>query len=843
MPFNVTHMATASNMAMLTGNTTPMSATEPKTKTSSSSSGGSGKKPVITISAPPSVADSDPRDRDMYNAPRTAPVPPPAARSSSRTAREKDHGATSKKSLGFGFAKKDKSGDESVVSDRPSREKQKDKQRSLDREKPQKELPSPTPSLSPMLPTRMQFPIPPSSKVSRLAAHCSDTPERTLGTGAQVVPTLTDAFQSVSPTPSSLATASPHTATPSDPGDGSPTFPSRGLGVPSRPLRPTSLIIPGSGSPRPRANSANTLRITATSNSIHALNQPPSSPSNSNSSPTSTGGRPLFPPSSRLRAHRVSRSPSPASPPPRSPLPSPPISTTSFPLSSDAEPEGWSTDASTRLGHGGWSTDASASTRVGSVSAGVMRKASLLGGRESGRERIRANTITNVGGPGAMRYGYGAGVRYGHVSGVSSGEETREESRSLGGSMRVRVASGAGRSGSVAGALPAFVSKEKERKDKPRAEMPVPVPQLQAQPRPSSPTAPSQRSDSQDRSHASTPTRPSTTASTEDQTPALRAAHDTFVRILQEKHAAEKTELLRRIERLERDARKREREIRGLRWLVMNATGNGTGDASLLALDEQLATGRLRSGSKSSEISDELSSGSCVRAHASPEFTEELIELQSAVSDLIAPASSQSQVYTDRPDSFGAGSGAAGADLRRSRTMQEYAGPTSGGQHKQVRRTSSPVLPSIPSSGLGFDIPSIPGSSSDMSLATLALGESIPSLTGTNTASSTSMSSGSLSAIPEIISLSSSSVRDVQRERERERVEKEERRASRALKRISASSSSSSTNVKGGVPMSPSIGQVLDRSRELDVDDSEAGMDEVLRKLRAFGGGGGERDG
>ena len=72
--------------------------------------------------------------------------------------------------------------------------------------------------------------------------------------------------------------------------------------------------------------------------------------------------------------------------------------------------------------------------------------------------------------------------------------------------------------------------------------------------------------------------------------------------------------------------------------------------------------------------------------------------------------------------------------------------------------------------------------------------------------------------------------------REREKREKDERRASRALKRLSASSTNSSlaaastaysSNLKLG--KSPSIGQVLDRN-------SAAGMDEVLKKLRSFGG-------
>ncbi|KAJ3544381.1 hypothetical protein NM688_g5752 [Phlebia brevispora] len=144
---------------------------------------------------------------------------------------------------------------------------------------------------------------------------------------------------------------------------------------------------------------------------------------------------------------------------------------------------------------------------------------------------------------------------------------------------------------------------------------------------------------------------------------------------------------------------------------------------------------------------------------------------------------------------------------------------------RRSRRSSSPVLPGISSKssgpeGLGFDIPTIPGSDSDMSL-TAAESMSISSLTATSTTSS------SLSVIPEVVS----SVI----EHDGERAAKEERRASRMLKRISASASAQASyaaNLKMG--MSPSIEQVLDRGRVLNKDDN--GIDDVLKKLRAFGG-------
>jgi hypothetical protein len=62
--------------------------------------------------------------------------------------------------------------------------------------------------------------------------------------------------------------------------------------------------------------------------------------------------------------------------------------------------------------------------------------------------------------------------------------------------------------------------------------------------------------------------------------------YDDFVVTISEKHAAEKVALQKRIETLERDARKANREIKGLRYLVMNGTGGETGSSpDLLGTD------------------------------------------------------------------------------------------------------------------------------------------------------------------------------------------------------------------------------------------------------------------
>lgn len=872
------------------------------------------RKPVIKVSAP----EKEEAKNDEFSTPRSAPRPPSESAMSVASSR-KGKDSTPKKSLGFGFSRKDKDKDKddgSVASDRErasiSRESVKHS-RSLDKEsvKSRKSLekmkgsipmPNPNMSPSPILPPKMAFPVPPGSKAKlHLAGNtqCAAQHGLGLGNGAQIVNTLTDAFQGLSPTASSMATISPHTATASDMSDkalsdgerspSSPRIGGNGSGIPSRPVRPASLVIPPSSLTRPRANSSNTTCSTLTVQSLqsyHTTSQPPSSPS----SPTAASlNRPVpsFPPSSRLRsAHRASRSPSPASPPPRSPLPSPPISMTSFPISSDAD-AGWSTDASTRLGYGGWSTDAS--TRVGSLGTPGSRKSSLPPSHLAS-VRIRANTVTTTNGlsrasvnsaSSRMSVGVGSTRHAAARAAVSSGEETPYESATSATSGRVGVLKTAKKE-ALANSLLAF-GHGKHEKDYPRGKTDREKLRVEtgivSGPQPPSPTSQTPHADDAN-ANASSNSNITPTREDHPQALGLRAAHDTFVRILQEKHAAEKAELLKRIERLEREARKREREIKGLRWLVMNATSTSNGEASyaqLLALDEQLSSGRLRSGSKSSQLSGlslgadsdrSRTSSSGPRSRAdhvddslasvegqSIEDSGDLIrELQSAVSDIIAPAQkyTPADIGDERPDSSGSGS-----DLKRSNMLPDS--PSVNAKH--ARRTSSSILlqgiPSAPSGmtastmslassvdssrshGLGFDIPTIPGSSSDMSMTTMVDGDSasgsIPSLTATNTASSTS----SLSAIPEIASIPSE--RDLEIQREKERQEKEERRASKALKRISASSgatASYSSNLKVG--MSPSIGQVLDR-----VNVDEAGMDEVLRKLRAFGsngGGGAERD-
>jgi hypothetical protein len=737
-PFNFTHNATASNMAMLNGS-------DAKSKA----------KPVITVSAPPTNEVES--NADTHKVSRAAPTPAVSRHRSGR--------------FGFGSAKKDdvakKGRRSSAIKDEAGS--------ASELASSSNEQPSPTNSVSPVLPAKMEFPIPPTARTVVTMTRASN----------QDSTVLTEPCEH--PATRMPTSRPPRGVTTSDTSDGEASLVST-RSAPVRLARPASLILPP-GIGRPRSNSSQTVTL-------------PSSPS----SPQAPAGKLSLSP--KTRALRASRSPSPASPPPVTPLPSPPTSAT-FPHSSDAE--GWSTDASTRLG--GWSTDTS--TRIGSLAS---RKSAMSG------SRVRAHTIV-----GSISKPPGASIH----SGISSGGEDSEQARTA--------------HNPRASAASAYQARSANMYSRQQAKMKAAERQLAVD-------ASRESVVSAEDGSLLTPTRPPSEASrrsqesatpTRDDAPghSLRVAHDTYIRILQEKHAAEKAELLKHIDRLEREARKREREIKGLRWLVLNANAQGSdeaGQAHLLALDEQLKAGRLRSGSKSSLASVESAarrsrSNSGVRAdHAvvsldSPrESTDDgLKELQDQVSDLIAPW----QTYTPRiepAEGERSGSPSPAGDLRRSNTMPDAL----AARHSKHMSTSSPILPG----GLGFDIPTIPGSQSDVS----AIGDgesSVPSLTVSASNTSSSSQSSALSAIPEIASIPSKA--DIGARERRDTLckdkDKDERRASRALKRVSASSlmqaaQQYASNLKAG--MSPSIGQVLDRTRTAE----EASMNDVLKKLRAFGG-------
>ncbi|KAK7678062.1 hypothetical protein QCA50_019003 [Cerrena zonata] len=332
---------------------------------------------------------------------------------------------------------------------------------------------------------------------------------------------------------------------------------------------------------------------------------------------------------------------------------------------------------------------------------------------------------------------------------------------------------------------------------------------------------------------------------TGDSAGGLRARHETQIRTLRELHEAEKADLLQRIEALEREMRKKDREIKGLRWLVLHAADQN-GDIAYDSNRLASLTGsqrRNRSESKASELSMNSSTTghyvdaaqNLLTANSPRSSTEEgLYEVQASISDLFS--------YADSPPPLPESKSSIKTRSKRSNTVPSKSPHAANlkalAAVKQARRTSSPVLPAngnpFPASssskttantGLGIDYPSIPSLSDAGSHVSIKSSSSsamtLPSLTAANSTLS------SLSAIPESPNRDIEMRPDVHQDKARRDME--ERQTSRALKRLSGTSSSSSlayhNNLKLGE--SPSIGQIL--------DSPETRIDGVLRKLRAFG--------
>lgn len=319
---------------------------------------------------------------------------------------------------------------------------------------------------------------------------------------------------------------------------------------------------------------------------------------------------------------------------------------------------------------------------------------------------------------------------------------------------------------------------------------------------------------------------------------------------LSERHAVEKSELMGRIETLEKEARKREREIAGLRWLVMNA---GSGNAAAgkgkegQSPEKPSPVTKLRERIRSQSVSNGQGSQKGGRktgtlperalstdSHGDAESMEEgLLEMQESVSDLIAPLQ-PSPAASDAVASLVVGR------MRRSKTWSlsgAFNGQSaSSTQQKRPRRTSSPTLPRTVS-GLGIsvgDLPSIPslpeselGHDSPMTSPS-ETAVSIPSLATMNTASS------GLSAIPEAppTPVRASMETDARKMKDVDRRRSKTESAMMSSPHIphhhvsnssisSASSSSASgsyaSNLKIGA--SPSIGQVLDYASGSDSAD------------------------
>lgn len=190
---------------------------------------------------------------------------------------------------------------------------------------------------------------------------------------------------------------------------------------------------------------------------------------------------------------------------------------------------------------------------------------------------------------------------------------------------------------------------------------------------------------------------------------------------LTERHAAEKLELLRRIDLLEREAQKREREIKGLRWLVTNANHKGSTSSS----------DRFRTLSRASQISigphpspdiEDASSTTPLVDSTIDSFDEDLSELQTVLSDLIEPfmTSPSGDVNTSNLDSDGTDL----VRLTRSNTLPGNRRMVHS--PKQSRRTSSPVLPAGSSPRAGRTTSAVPSSGTSTSSSVGGIGTGLP---------------------------------------------------------------------------------------------------------------------
>lgn len=377
-----------------------------------------------------------------------------------------------------------------------------------------------------------------------------------------------------------------------------------------------------------------------------------------------------------------------------------------------------------------------------------------------------------------------------------------------------------------------------------------------------------------------------------------------YLLTLTERHGMEKHEFLRRIEAFEQDARRQERELKGLRWLVANSSQSGgqpqpqgqrregaPARADSSTLPGSQPRGRQRSCSESVaspqtylsmgfDSSPETGRSPTPARSAAPDVldsvrmsidspsgsTEEgLYEMQTTISQFIAPnALSPPTNSQEQPqDAAGRAGMSPTARLKRSNTLPDALAhlPPGSSKQKQARRTSSPV---IPVSNNGSPAPSVGsgavvarrGAKAGLGIG-IDLSASRPSSPNADRdpharSDSSTLSSSTLFSLPSLSTLSSalSSIPETPRmdaeftlPKLSKRSEEDLGRARTFHRRLSGSSLSSSTSSGTGsgtgsgsyttssrVSASPSIGQILDRSKQPE-------MDAILRKLRAYGHG------
>ncbi|EIN14474.1 hypothetical protein PUNSTDRAFT_140759 [Punctularia strigosozonata HHB-11173 SS5] len=332
-----------------------------------------------------------------------------------------------------------------------------------------------------------------------------------------------------------------------------------------------------------------------------------------------------------------------------------------------------------------------------------------------------------------------------------------------------------------------------------------------------------------------------------------------YVLSLTQKHEDEKTSLVQRIEELQREIKKRDREIKGLRWLVVNG-------AAVAGQSGSTPGSAPTTGQRERSLSSSHSRQSTVETIGQQLRREYADDSEKCYLTPALEAESPTTGSLDNSD--------GATVLQRSSTVKHTLAPGSQAcgwrlSPKQFRRKSSPVVnvygKAEPGAGLGLGMGPLPpattSSDSEVVSARSALGtrasssslsssaSTVPTMTAASTASS------GLSAILESPPQSSDGTSEFPRSiipEEGKRREKDERRAIKALRRISSSSSKSGSSVhvtatppcpplppdaaastsyasnlrKGAMP---SIDNVLGRS----VTDEK--MEHVLARLRLLG--------
>ncbi|KAI0752722.1 hypothetical protein C8Q80DRAFT_1267227 [Daedaleopsis nitida] len=403
-------------------------------------------------------------------------------------------------------------------------------------------------------------------------------------------------------------------------------------------------------------------------------------------------------------------------------------------------------------------------------------------------------------------------------------------------------------------------------------------------------------------------------ATSEQLREALRKQSEKYSRLsayllnLTERHALEKAELIRKIETLEQNAARCEREMKGLKWLLANTTKHGPARADSNTLpgkkvprDRSASTATTRSAVGSVRSAASVGSEGRMSFDSPAGSVEEgLVELQTTISEFIAPLGSLASdgEQLDRPsirESVGPSASPSGSSgvAGRTRTRRSNTVPNglngipqlpntsqallASSKQKQARRTSSPQISSpsmsaAPSPSKRTGVPAYSPGNAGLGLG-LGLGRgavlardgstSPPSISRSSTPDRHARCDSSiLSSLPSLSTLSSaasglSSIPETPRTDVEALPALDEEGASKRRfaigamgsmipspssspnsrsNRLSASSASSSGSAGSSrVSTSPSIGQVLDRSRRASHQQPE--MDTILRRLRAFGHG------